>query len=116
MRRGDVELGRTGAEAKQLKNAVTGARSRDLQLRFRAFLALFDDTGGSGEEAGGRSYVRVPSPVGEVDGKAWFSGEQCQARVYRFVERESQFLKREKVSENYKKNYFFLLFSFIKII
>ena len=53
MRRGNAELGRTGAGAKQLKNAVRGAGSRDLQLRFRAFLALFDDAGGSGEEADG---------------------------------------------------------------
>ena len=69
MRRGDVELGRTDARAERSKNAVTGAGSRDFQLHFHAFSTLFDDAGGSGEEAGRRSYVEVSSPIGEVAGK-----------------------------------------------
>ena len=66
MRRGDAELGRIGNGVERPKNAVTGAGLINFQLRFRAFLALFDDAGRSGEEAGGRSYVVVSSSVREV--------------------------------------------------
>ena len=74
MRRGDAELGRIDAGVEQSKNAMIGVGSRDFQLRFHAFPALFDDAGGSGEEVGWRSYVRVFSSVEEVVEKRGFDG------------------------------------------
>ena len=53
---------------------MIGARSHDFQLRFRAFSTLFDDAGGSSEEAYGWSYVVVSSSVREVVEKRGFDG------------------------------------------
>ena len=80
MRRGDAELGRIGTGAERPKNAVTRIWSRDFQLRFCAFPTLFDDVGGSGEEAGGRSYIGVSLSVGEVARKRGFDGARIKKK------------------------------------